>query len=442
MSASRAPWLVGEIIVDYTVTPGSAENKIRLGGIVHAARGFWASGKPYVVAAVLPGYIEDVAKKYLEAHGCQEFHVLGYVTGSPNVMVNLDAIELADQGYENLLYDEKGITYTSADYADRHIHDVLLFPGSYDLGMVSQRLPEKARVHIDVAYDIASGDALAPIRQPIETILTSTSSPLFLDAGAKNVHDAARLFAASTPAVVILKENRGGSALLDVARDEIEALPAQLGSTANSVGVGDVFAAAYLSALPSGAAEAGWRATRAASAYAQTTFPDDFKKAVQMSLNLSLDDMRGLGGVRLSWETRASLNVYLAAPDFADGERGAIDEVISSLTYHNFQVRRPVQENGELPKDSDFSTLKNIFLQDYALLKECKVVFAVPTGRDPGTLVEVGIAIEAGIPVIVYDPDRENSNTMVIAGAAKYSGNLDDCLNELFRRLGALAAIS
>ena len=215
MSESHVPWLVGEIIVDYTITPGPAENKIRLGGIVHAARGFWASGKPYVVAAVLPSYLEEVARKYLQAHGCEELHILGYVTGSPNVMVNLDAIELADQGYENLLFDEKSITYTATDYSDHPIEDVLIFPGSYDLGLVSQRLPEKARVHIDVAYDITSGDALAPIGQPIETILTSTSSPLFLTSEAKNVHDTAQLFAASNPAVVILKENRGGSALLN-----------------------------------------------------------------------------------------------------------------------------------------------------------------------------------------------------------------------------------
>lgn len=439
MTALPLPWLVGEIFVDYAIMPGARANRLRLGGIVHAARGFWASGQPYIAAAVIPSYLEELARKYLTAHGCQEFYVLGHVTGAPNVMLNLDAIELADQGYENLLFEDKEIVSTETDYSAHLVEDILLFPGSYDLGEVSRRLPKSARIHIDVAYDVADGASLLALQQPIETIFTSTSSPLFLGSDARNVHDTAQMFAASNPSVVILKENRGGSTLLEMRRGQVEALPAQLGATENSVGVGDVFAAAYVSALPSGPSEAGWRATRAASAYAQTTFPDDFRDTVQQGLKLNLQDMRDLGGVSLPWEIRPSLNIYLAAPDFAEGDRTAIDEVIRSLEYHNFALRRPVQENGELAKNSDFATLKRTFLQDYKLLKECVAVFAVPTGRDPGTLVEVGIAIEAGIPVIVYDPAKENDNTMVMAGAVKYSANLDDCLNELFRRLSSIA---
>ena len=36
--------LNGEVFVDFTATPQGAENKLRLGGIAHAARGFWALG--------------------------------------------------------------------------------------------------------------------------------------------------------------------------------------------------------------------------------------------------------------------------------------------------------------------------------------------------------------------------------------------------------------
>jgi hypothetical protein len=63
------------------------------------------------------------------------------------------------------------------------------------------------------------------------------------------------------------------------------------------------------------------------------------------------------------------------------------------------------------------------------------LVFAVPTGRDPGTLVEIGLAIEASVPVVVYDPARECANTMVIAGSSLYSENLDACLNAVFSLL-------
>jgi len=68
-------------------------------------------------------------------------------------------------------------------------------------------------------------------------------------------------------------------------------------------------------------------------------------------------------------------------------------------------------------------------------LKQCALLFAVPTGRDPGTLVELGVAIEAGVPVVVYDPAGENANTMVMAGAQHYSRDLDSCLNAVFKIL-------
>jgi hypothetical protein len=60
------------------------------------------------------------------------------------------------------------------------------------------------------------------------------------------------------------------------------------------------------------------------------------------------------------------------------------------------------------------------------------MVFAVPTNRDPGTLVEIGIALARNIHVVVYDPRHECANTMVIGGAYCYSDELDTCLNATF----------
>jgi nucleoside 2-deoxyribosyltransferase len=76
--------------------------------------------------------------------------------------------------------------------------------------------------------------------------------------------------------------------------------------------------------------------------------------------------------------------------------------------------------------------LRATYEKDCELLKKCELVFAVPTGRDPGTLVEIGLAIEAKIPVVTYDPDGANNNTMVTAGSSFYSPDLDACLNALF----------
>jgi nucleoside 2-deoxyribosyltransferase len=66
--------------------------------------------------------------------------------------------------------------------------------------------------------------------------------------------------------------------------------------------------------------------------------------------------------------------------------------------------------------------------------------FALPLERDPGTLVEVGLALAVKKPVITYDPLKENANTMVMAGSMVYSDKLDTCLNGLFEAMSRIRA--
>jgi len=432
------PLLVGEIFVDFTVTAPGKENKLRLGGIAHAARGFWALDTPFTAAVVLPSYLEDIARDYLTALGCIDFHVLGRVRGAPNVIVIQDATEVADQGYETLLRGEKVVDLSPIDLTHVDYQDILIFPGTYDLANICRVLPNAASLHLDVAYDLPYPDLLAKLPQRVRTILISTSSPLFQSLTKDGIAGLTGLFHVCSSATLILKENRGGARLILDASTKTVLLPAQLGSTVNSVGVGDVFAATYVACLRQGCVESGWRASYAAAAYSQTTYPDLFKTYVQRDLRLTVEEMTQLGGVSLPWEKRREYQIYLAAPDFSYADRRAIDRAVASLTYHNFAVRRPVIENGELPTGSDIAVLEHTYQADCTLLRECALVFAVPTGRDPGTLVEVGIAIEANIPVVVYDPAGENRNTMVMAGARYYSSNLDGCLNAVFRILSGV----
>jgi hypothetical protein len=123
------PLLFGEIYVDYTLTRHGEENKLRLGGIAHAARGFWALAKPFSVAAVLPTYLEELARRYLKCLGCVHFHVIGRVSGAPNVMAIHDPTEVADQAYEDLLREEKQIEHFALDLSGEGYRDVLIFPG-------------------------------------------------------------------------------------------------------------------------------------------------------------------------------------------------------------------------------------------------------------------------------------------------------------------------
>lgn len=432
------PLLIGEVCVDVTVTPRGQPQKLRLGGIAHAARGFWASNRQFSVAAVLPSYLEANARRYLAALGCRELYVLGYLDGAPNVTLIFDPTEVDNQEYDALLRDEKSVK-SNPDLAVADLakySDILVFPGGFDLVATCKLLAPAAQLHVDVAYDIADVTSLSNLERRISTILISTSSELFTKIGSTGIDELVANFAPLNADAIILKENRGGGRLHICSSQSTHSLPAQLSATVNSVGVGDVFAAAYVTHLISGPLLAGWRATYAAAAYAQTTDPDVFASIVNRDARLTLQEMIDLGGTFLPWEVRQNAEIYLAAPDFAYSDRQAIERAVSSLTYHNFKVRRPVQENGELPKNSDALTLDRTYRMDVELLDHCKLVFAVPTNKDPGTLVEIGLAIAKGIPVVVYDPDRQCANTMVIAGSSYYSEDLDLCLNAVFRILG------
>lgn len=432
--------LVGEVIVDFALASPGGESRLRLGGIVHAARGLWALGIPFGVAAVCPAYVRETAKAYLRQVGCVSFVDLGEVLGAPNVMVIRDPTEVGDQGYEDLLRSEKTVRLNDVREDLQEFDDALLFPATFNLAEVCSMLPPDCRLHIDVAYDVEDTDDLARLRRQVDTVLISTSSELFRRTVGST--DTAKLWAAFDavgPSSVVLKENRGGARVMIAAERRIEPVPAQLGSTRNSVGVGDVFSATYVAMkTKEGAATAAWLAARTSSAYAQTNETDLFQLYVQRALKLSLAQMMDLGGVYLPWERRQDISIYLAAPDFSYGDRGAIDDALRSLEYHNFRVRRPVKENGELPPDTSPGKLLETFYKDVELLGKTALVFAVPTGRDPGTLVEIGIAIERRIPVIVYDPADECRNTMVVAGANFYSQSLDACLNAVFLELSAI----
>jgi hypothetical protein len=274
--SASAPLLVGEVFVDVNITPSGTENKLRLGGVAHAARGFWALGERFRAAVVIPSYLEGIVGAYFKELGCINLAVIGEVKGAPNVILIFDPTEVADQKYETLPRNEKSVQLLDCGDAFGDVEDALLFPGSYSLRDVCAMLPSNARLHLDVAYDVNTPGALVGLKQAVETILISTSSLLFSSIQGSGNLKLSEAFADTNPATIILKENRGGSRLFVISTGHVEELPAQLGTTVNSVGVGDVFGAAYLAHLGKGPIEAAWRATYSSTAYSQTTDLDLF----------------------------------------------------------------------------------------------------------------------------------------------------------------------
>jgi hypothetical protein len=72
------------------------------------------------------------------------------------------------------------------------------------------------------------------------------------------------------------------------------------------------------------------------------------------------------------------------------------------------------------------------------LLDECQLMVAVFLYEDPGTLVEIGIACERNMPVVVYDPYRRARNLMLIQLPALVSASLDEVVSAVFRHAAAL----
>ncbi len=416
--------------------------KLRLGGICHAARGLWAANIEYSVAAFCPRYLVDEAESYLFDFGCKEFIWLGDVIGAPNVILIGDVTEVSHQGYEDLMRDTKIVKFQDPLPQLDAYQKVVVFPGKFDMNTLFSVFAEDAQFSIDIAYDVEDLSSLKAFIGRIEAIIISTSSSLFMRLGAENIEELLDEINTLSPDVFLLKENRGGSRLFDMQDGGVEEIPAKLSQTANSVGVGDVYSSVMVGLSYKGWVEAAWRGSQAATVYSQTTFPDDMKRDVQRGFRLSVEVLQALGGTVLPWHDRQTYSIYLAGPDFTYVSKQELDHALDSLTYHNFKVRRPILENGELKRPASEADLQQTYHLDYKLLKECDVVFSVPLDRDPGTLVELGMAIEMGKPVVTYDPRRENENTMVISGSSVYSKDLDACLNGTFEVISALRAKS
>jgi nucleoside 2-deoxyribosyltransferase len=440
MTSSDVVLIVGEIVVDFTLPQDGAECKLRLGGIVHAARGLWAAELEYSIAAFCPQYLADEAQRYLVAHGCKEFIWLGDIVGAPNVIVIGEPTEISHQGYEDLLRNSKQVLLREPIPNLECYQRVVVFPGKFDINSLLKKFSPDANFSFDVAYDVKDLSSLCAFQGRTQAIIISTSSALFVEIGNDNVDDLITEVSKVSPDVLLLKENRGGSRLFNLLDGSVEEIPASLGKTVNSVGVGDVYSAVMVGFANKGWAEAAWRGCQAATVYSQTTYPDDLKRDVQRAFKLSPGVLRALGGTILPWHARQQFSIYLAGPDFSYFEKPELDRAVDSLKYHNFKVRRPIQENGELERPASQADLLRTYQMDYQLLEMCDAVFAVPLCRDPGTLVEIGMAIALGKPVVTFDPRKENNNTMVVGGSVVYSSALEECLNGVFNALAKLRA--
>lgn len=423
--------LLGEVTVDVTLPMAGAGYKLRFGGIIHAARCAWALGIEYDLLFVGPAYMDEEVTNYARAHGAANVTRFGVVTGSPNVMLVGEATEAGDQRYENLLRDAYRCTLDVSVFdatATANYTDILLIAGGYDLTTAISHLDSSARLHVDVGsvpeFELPRGS------KRLATLFVSTSSPYFLARSHGSV-DELRSAASDVAEALVFKENRGGTRTF--VGTEVISTPAHVIPVVHSVGVGDCFdVAVVVLSERNGCRIALGYASMIGAEYGRTSYPDNFRTGVERHLALSPDDIADLRGVSLPWEMRTSVNVYLAAPDFDYVDRSAINAVVSALEYHNFRVRRPIQENGQATHEDSRARRREMCHADLSLLDECQIVCAVLPFDDPGSLIEIGWAAALGRPVIVYDSHDRARNIMLTELPTLVSARLDDVIAEVF----------
>ena len=422
--------LVGDIITDVTLATTESPLKMRLGGLVHAARALWAMDVEYAVAYFAPAYMESHIEMFLKEHDCKAIIKLGNVTNCPYTMLIQEAKEVGNQGYEFLYHDDIAIEYDINSIKELNDFDDLMFiSGNYNMNNVLSYINSGCKLHCDVANNVNEVNEL-PKNRMFETLFISTTSNIF-----KNQYSDFTSFCNLLMPYakrIVLKENRGGSRVYDASLGETYHIPSQTSPITHSVGVGDVYDVVSLTAPCENYQNQLILASWVAMEYAMTTFPDNFKKSVKTLLKTSITDLKAQSGCFLPWDVRQNCHIYIAAPDFSFVDTKQIDILCNCLNYHHFVSHRPIKENGQMSEGADKQERLGFFCADMALLGNCNMLIAVLLYNDPGTLIEIGLAAQRRIPTLVYDPNKIADNCMLTELPTLVSSDLDEIIAKVF----------
>lgn len=410
---------------------------------MHGARVLWAMGVDFSIAYIAPAYLDTQIVKYATALRASGTACIGLVEGAPNVVLIAEAKEVGDQGYDMLLRQEQHCIFKESKLrgllAQQSPTDIIVFPGKFDLESVLAVLASsQAHVHIDIAYDIDDFSLLKSLCRPVKTVFASASSPLFLEHFHQSLNDLRDELFDNGCSEFIFKENRGGSRLFLKSQPEGPiSVGAQVRLVTHSVGIGDAMNVAFLALMHSLSARTALTyATWLAAEYASTTQDEVFVRECKRVLAIPSEQIVNLAGVVLPWEVRPRYHVYVAAPDFDFADRVPIEQIAKALKYHNFTPRLPIRENGQMPAAATPQQKGDLFSADIRVLKECKLVLAVLTYDDPGTLIEIGLAVGMHLPTIVYDPYSRANNLMLTELPQLVSSDPDEVISRVFELAG------
>jgi nucleoside 2-deoxyribosyltransferase len=421
--------LIGDILVDVALKKNNEDLKMRLGGIIHSARALWAISSSYSLGYISPTYLDSRISNYIFHYGNPAFVKVAETLNAPNLILIEEVREIGDQGYELIL--RNNVKYKYLDFTLPQCDSILITSGQYNISEVLNKIGDYP-VSIELANMNYNDFTNLDFR--FRNIYISTSSEIFktyIKNKSFSFESFASLFKGHCD-LLIFKENRGGTRLYNFIEQKTYQTASQTKPILHSVGVGDVFNAIFESSLFNNIEENLALASHIAMEYADTTFPENFKNAVRQLLKVPINDLVNLKGTVLNWEKRKTINIYIAAPDFDFVDTKLIDKLEKSLLYHNFSPRRPIKENGQMKENDTFQQKQEFYNNDMKLLSECNIVIGVLLYNDPGTLVEIGIAAERNIPVLLYDPYNIAKNCMLTHTCSIVTNNMDEIISETF----------
>lgn len=433
MQSNKRILVIGEVYTDNHVDA----NFIRLGGIFHSARAFDALKANYALAAIIPSYLELDFQKFAQKLNASTTECIGEIKRSPNVINIKDSKEISSQGYEDILRDQAETTLNIEAFENFYNSykptDLIIYPGKYDLVALLKVLPnDQVKIHLDFQY---SEDLIGDFKGnclTFETLIFSTTSKLFLDTGG-TILDLFNSELADLALSILLKENRGGSTLLQTTIQTIHEAPAFNILNTHSVGLGDCYNAAYVFYNSLLTIEQSLKmASYIASEYSGTFDHDDFKETVNL---IEEENIQQISGVRIPWETRQRKHIYLAGPDFPSLDRNLFEKIEESLKYHNFVPHRPILENGLFTGKESYSEQQIMYNRDVALLEKSDLMIAVLLEDDPGTFVEIGWMKHAEKPIILFDPFKKAFNLFLTKSVTCIVHTLDEVIFEVFNLL-------
>ncbi len=410
---------------------------------MHSARALWSIGVRFGFAYVAPSYLEEDIEKWAKHYGAMAISKIGTISRCPNVVIVGEGKEIGSQQYEYLLRKQSQCDFHGGTFTgllnSYNFSDFLAFRGGFPFDRVLKELSkQEGAVTADINFVENDLSELPSLGRRFSNLILSTSSELFFNTFGGNPGAMVRSLSKYAESI-LLKENRGGSRLFSGTENSWISAPAFICPVVHSVGVGDFFDAIFVAQSSLHEKDVALTYASYGSAEYASYFDD---QAVQESMTAVLaitpQEIRHLAGVQLPWETREKIHIYLAAPDFDYVDTRQLDVVEKALHYHNFSAHRPVREHGQARSGSQRSDRRQLAEADVALLSSCQLLVAVMLFDDPGTLIEIGLAIEQRKPVIVFDPLNRVSNLMLTELPILVTPNLDKVLIEVFIQAGKI----